>query len=429
VDSKTVAEYTAEVAAYTGDKGWDHEQRIFLNAARTQVTDVFVMANNQPDTYGFGELGRKFKYVEATATDAALDKYKVPDAVRAGVRKIDAGLYDPTAFGAATNKKYPLLITLAGFTSGRSEQWRFIYYEYSLFAKAETQANFSAGAAYILYPRSNEHFNGPGWSTNFNAALIQLIGDVIKNNPSIDTSRIYITGHSMGGMMTWNAITAVQLDPEVPFKFAAASPQSGGGTAGAAVNKQLFEEAKLPIWMLRGRHEAFNAAMRNLIVELTGYGLPEYNNDNARVTMFNTITNPAGYTPYQHVTELPVALNMIYSNVFHAHGGKVPLNYADGSLANGAATSFGAWPAGGEASLDWSGPVMRYYGAIYPATDARSGLGAWEECSSFSNEGTFVDWLNMWTYPLTAESGRAGSGGSAAASARPNPAKTCQIAP
>jgi predicted peptidase len=49
-------------------------------------------------------------------------------------------------------------------------------------------------------------------------ALIDRIGEEY----SVDTKRIYVLGHSMGGYGTWNAIWAA------PRRFAAAIPSAGG---------------------------------------------------------------------------------------------------------------------------------------------------------------------------------------------------------
>ena len=68
----------------------------------------------------------------------------------------------------------------------------------------------------------------------------ELCKSVTENYP-VDKSRIYVTGISMGGFGTWDAI---QRKPEY---FAAAMPVCGGGDTGRA--KALI---KLPIWVFHG---------------------------------------------------------------------------------------------------------------------------------------------------------------------------------
>ncbi len=68
-----------------------------------------------------------------------------------------------------------------------------------------------------------------------------LLDTLLKEFPDVDTDRLYITGISMGGYGTWDAVT------RFPDRFAAAVPICGGGDpAKAAVI------AKLPVWAIHG---------------------------------------------------------------------------------------------------------------------------------------------------------------------------------
>lgn len=66
---------------------------------------------------------------------------------------------------------------------------------------------------------------------------LDLLRDLKRRFPAIDDKRIYVTGISMGGFGTWDAITR---EPET---FAAAIPICGGGDP-ATVSRI----ASLPIW-------------------------------------------------------------------------------------------------------------------------------------------------------------------------------------
>ena len=74
--------------------------------------------------------------------------------------------------------------------------------------------------------------------------LYELIQKTIKEMP-VDTNRIYITGLSMGGYGTFDAIA------RYPNLFAAAMPVCGGGDTSKAA---VF--AKMPIWILHGAEDA-----------------------------------------------------------------------------------------------------------------------------------------------------------------------------
>ena len=76
-------------------------------------------------------------------------------------------------------------------------------------------------------------------STPLRLAL-ELLDQKVKSLP-VDSSRIYITGLSMGGYGTWDAIS------RKPDYFAAALPLCGG-----ADTKQASKLVKLPIWTVHG---------------------------------------------------------------------------------------------------------------------------------------------------------------------------------
>ena len=74
--------------------------------------------------------------------------------------------------------------------------------------------------------------------------LISLIHEFIKKFP-IDTNRIYITGLSMGGYGTYDAIE------RYPYLFAAAVPVCGAGDTSKAASI-----AHVPIWIFHGSEDA-----------------------------------------------------------------------------------------------------------------------------------------------------------------------------
>ena len=73
--------------------------------------------------------------------------------------------------------------------------------------------------------------------------LMELIRQSIKNLP-VDTNRIYITGLSMGGYGTYDAIE------RYPQLFAAAVPVCGGGDVSRAATV-----AHIPIWIFLGAED------------------------------------------------------------------------------------------------------------------------------------------------------------------------------
>lgn len=95
--------------------------------------------------------------------------------------------------------------------------------------------------------------NGDNWyAGNYTDATqgtinprLQLAIDIVNlvsSTKNADTNRLYITGPSMGGYGTWDAIS------RYPNLFAAAAPLAGGGNLTAASTRL----ADLPIWMGHG---------------------------------------------------------------------------------------------------------------------------------------------------------------------------------
>jgi predicted peptidase len=72
-------------------------------------------------------------------------------------------------------------------------------------------------------------------------ALVVQILDSVAKQFSIDSSRVYVTGQSMGGYGTWDVIL------RYPGKFAAAIPVCG---AGDPTQAKLI--ADLPVWAFHG---------------------------------------------------------------------------------------------------------------------------------------------------------------------------------
>jgi predicted peptidase len=70
---------------------------------------------------------------------------------------------------------------------------------------------------------------------------LEFLDKLLRENTDIDTSRVYVTGMSMGGFGTWDIIC------RRPDVFAAALPICGGGDV-----KQASKIASLPIWTFHG---------------------------------------------------------------------------------------------------------------------------------------------------------------------------------
>lgn len=115
-------------------------------------------------------------------------------------------------------EKYPLMIWLHGAKSGDKPRAQLDWYRFSNWASDEYQSRFeNAEGAYLLAPRSSKDISH-NWNETISSDLKQTIDYFISLHPNIDTSRIYISGYSTGGSMTWHMVT------RYPDFFAAAMP-------------------------------------------------------------------------------------------------------------------------------------------------------------------------------------------------------------
>lgn len=151
-------------------------------------------------------------------------------------------------------RKYPLVIFLHGSGERGNDNEAQLKWGVMNFA---TDQNMTLHPAIVIAPQCPEQLS---WSNikrgkdNDDIALqpepgkpmalvIGLIRQLIKTMP-VDTNRIYITGLSMGGLGTYDAIE------RYPNLFAAAVPVCGGGDTSRAASI-----AHIPIWIFHGAED------------------------------------------------------------------------------------------------------------------------------------------------------------------------------
>jgi predicted peptidase len=155
---------------------------------------------------------------------------------------------------ADTMRKYPLVIFLHGSGERGNDNEAQLKWGVMNFA---TDQNMVLHPALVIAPQCPEKMSWSNFSRSKNTAdtrlqpaaskpmelLMGLIKQLIKTMP-VDTNRIYITGLSMGGFGTYDAIE------RYPHLFAAAVPVCGGGDPSLAPSI-----AHLPIWIYNGAED------------------------------------------------------------------------------------------------------------------------------------------------------------------------------
>lgn len=172
-----------------------------------------------------------------------------------------------------TIRKYPLVIFLHGSGERGNDNDAQLKWGVKNFAGDE---NMKLHPAFVIAPQCPERMQWSNFSRDKNSAnillqkspskpmelLIELIHQFAKKFP-VDTNRIYITGLSMGGFGTFDAIE------RYPGLFAAAVPVCGGGDVSLAGTIR-----HIPIWIFHGAEDAAvdPALSFNMIEALTKVG-------------------------------------------------------------------------------------------------------------------------------------------------------------
>ena len=147
-------------------------------------------------------------------------------------------------------RKYPLVIFLHGSGERGSDNEAQLLWGVQNFA---TDENMSRYPAFVIAPQCPRTSSWSSFSrggikvqpapTTPMKLLIGLIHQFIKTMP-VDTNRIYITGLSMGGLGTYDAIE------RYPHLFAAAVPVCGAGDT-----SRVASIAHIPIWIFHGAED------------------------------------------------------------------------------------------------------------------------------------------------------------------------------
>jgi predicted peptidase len=173
-------------------------------------------------------------------------------------------------------KKYPLVLFLHGSDERGTDNKKQLYVGLDIFA---SEAMMKRYQCFIAAPQCSADMKwvDADWKadrhkmrdspTEALAMAIELVHELPKEF-SIDTTRIYITGYSMGGFGSWEAI---QRHPDL---FSAAVPVCGGGD-----ESQATRIAHIPIWAFHGALDPLVKVTRsrNMInsVVMSG-GMPRY---------------------------------------------------------------------------------------------------------------------------------------------------------
>jgi predicted peptidase len=169
---------------------------------------------------GFGQTatGQHSEEFQGTVTRAVQMKYL---------------LFIPDTYRDNEPKKWPLIMYLHGGSRRGDDTDKLREPGFGLPALLEKEKSFPFIVVSPLCP------NGEFWTDT--ESLIVLL-DKIEKEYAVDLSRVYLTGHSMGGFGTW------YLAYKYPDRFAAIAPMS----APFVVTAWADRLKKMPIWAFHG---------------------------------------------------------------------------------------------------------------------------------------------------------------------------------
>lgn len=155
-------------------------------------------------------------------------------------------------------KKYPLILVLHGAGERGDDNEKQLVHGSKLFLDSTVRRSYPAIVVFPQCPRESYWSSvtigrGQGplrLSFDYNNPITPPLRDAISlvrrltEDEAVDTRRVYITGLSMGGMGTFEAVH------RFPDLFAAALPICGGG------DTAHYKKVKTPFWVFHGTDDS-----------------------------------------------------------------------------------------------------------------------------------------------------------------------------
>lgn len=175
------------------------------------------------------------------------DEYEARTFTGADGAKLGYRLLIPKKYDAA--QKYPVVLFLHGAGERGTDNAAQLKHGAPLFLKPEVREKYPC---FVIAPQCppeekwsavKDWKDGEAFASKPTAPMQLALGAVeaVAKEFSLDPDRLYITGLSMGGYGTWDAIS------RTPQKWAAAVPICGGGDA-----SRMASAKNVPIWAFHG---------------------------------------------------------------------------------------------------------------------------------------------------------------------------------
>ncbi|MDB5328777.1 MAG: hypothetical protein JWM57_4346 [Phycisphaerales bacterium] len=186
----------------------------------------------------------------------------------------------PNSYSAAGAAK-PVIIFLHGVgESGTDNNAQLNFFPGAMVTETQTGGH----QAVMIAPQCPVDHT---WGSQLN--LVMKVLDSVESNYNVDESRIYITGLSLGGIGTWDALK------RFPTRFAAGLPLSGIGDANAA---NTFKN--IPIWAFHATNDDVVAysGSSNPVNAIRAVNGNHINEDGGKLIFSTTTTGHGGWTDF-----------------------------------------------------------------------------------------------------------------------------------
>ena len=177
------------------------------DTAYTNFPHTFVISLTAQGNELFGE---DTNLIIVSVTDTEVDRWEKCPATSGGKHY---RFFTPCKKKYNKQTSYPLVVLLHGMSEqgATDNHVQLVSWRVTAFASDKIQDIF--GGLYVIAPQLDSGSDEPD-------KIMATIEDAVKNNPKIDSNRIYIGGASLGGLFTWTLLL------KYPNYFAAAFPMS-----------------------------------------------------------------------------------------------------------------------------------------------------------------------------------------------------------
>lgn len=161
---------------------------------------------------------------------------------------IDYSYYSPIENGASADKKYPMVIIMAGALEGLEEGFELEANNMPKWTAEEYQSRFENENAFLFIARAPEESKLYWDSSSITPSLKAAIDEFCVEHKNVDTDKIYIIGWCLGGN------GAINLATSYPNDFAATIIMCPNR---AITKNEAYALKNMPVWFMGSKTDTY----------------------------------------------------------------------------------------------------------------------------------------------------------------------------